>query len=83
MSILLIIVVGALNVACFFIGAMVGQTAVRGEDIKQALPNPIEAIKEHNDRKAAEWEQDKLNTIMQNIESYDGTSNGQKDVPRG
>ena len=81
MEILLILVVGALNVACFFIGAKVGQKVVKGETI--SLPDPIKALREHEDRKEAERAQDRVDIIMRNIENYDGTGKGQEDVPRG
>ena len=81
--ILSIAIVGTLNIACFFIGAKVGQTVAKGEKIEAPTLNPIKAIREHQDRKEAEIEQDRINTILQNIDSYDGTPNGQKDVPRG
>lgn len=80
---LIILAIGALNIACFFIGAVVGQTAKRGEDIKQAMPNPAEAIKRRKEIKAADIKRNRVSTIMQNVDIYDGTSNGQKDVPRG
>ncbi len=83
MEILLILTVGTLNIVCFFIGAKVGQKVAKGEEVKLDIPNPIEAIREHNDKKAAEKSQERFDTIMQNIESYDGTAHGQKDVPRG
>ena len=82
MDILLILTVGALNVVCFFIGAWVGSKAKKGEDIKVPTINPIEVIREHHSKKEAEMAQDRLDTIMKNIESYDGTPNGQEDVPR-
>lgn len=68
--------------SCFIVGAKVGQKVSRGEDIKVPTINPIEAIREHNSKKEAEMAQDRLDTIMKNIESYDGTPNGQEDVPR-
>jgi hypothetical protein len=43
----------------------------------------LKPIREHRAKKEAEKEQDKLDTIMRNIEAYDGTGNGQSDVPRG
>ena len=82
MEILLILTVGALNVVCFFIGAKVGQKAAKGEDIKLDIPNPVEAIREHKDKKQADKEQERIDIIMQNIENYDGTGRNQKDVPR-
>ena len=78
--ILTILVVGTLNVACFFVGAKVGQKVVKGEEIELPSLNPMTAYREAQDRKQAEREAEKLDTIMQNIETYDGTSAGQKDV---
>ena len=80
----LILAVGALNIACFFIGAKVGQRVAKGENIELPSLNPVKAVKEHNEKKQAEKEaereQERLNTIMENIENYDGTPYGQKDV---
>ena len=53
-TIILIAIVGALNVVCFFIGAKVGQTVSKGEAIEMPSVNPIEAIREHNDKREAE-----------------------------
>lgn len=83
MDILLILTVGALNVVCFFIGAMVGQRASRDEVIKLPNINPITAIKERRERTEAEREQDRINAILRNVESYDGTGAHQEDIPRG
>jgi hypothetical protein len=84
MEIILILAVGALNIACFFIGAKVGQRVTKGESVELPSVNPIKAIKEHNEKKRAEKEaereQERIKTIMENIENYDGTPNGQKDV---
>lgn len=80
---LLILVIGALNIACFFIGAKVGQTVAKGERIETPTLNPIKAAEERASKRQAQEEQSRLDTIMQNIEKYDGTSRGQQDVPRG
>ena len=82
MNIVLVLMVGVLCIACFLIGARVGQAAVKGDEIKLPNINPIQAYKEHTAKKEAEAEQSRIDTIMKNIESYDGTSNGQNDVPR-
>jgi hypothetical protein len=81
-AILTILVVGALNVACFFIGAKIGQTVAKGERIETPNVNPLKAIREREARKEAEAERDKVATIMRNIDSYDGTGAHQEDVPR-
>ncbi len=77
-----ILITGALCVACFFVGAKVGQMTSKGEPIKTPTLNPLKIAREHIDKKEAEMAQDKFDTIMQNIENYDGTSRNQKDVPR-
>jgi len=82
MEILLILTAGALNVACFFIGAKVGQTVAKGEKIEMPSVNLTQAARGRIDRKKAKKTQDRYNTIMRNIDNYDGTSNGQEDVPR-
>lgn len=81
-TILLIAITGTLNVVCFFIGAKVGQMVVKEEKIEMPTLNPIQAIKEHQEKREMQKETDKLDTILKNIEVYDGTSNGQTDVPR-
>ncbi len=82
-TVFIILVTGALNVACFFLGAKVGQTVSKGETIEMPSANPLKAVREHRAKKEAEMEQDRLDTIMRNIERYDGTARGQEDVPRG
>lgn len=81
MEIALVFVVGAMNIACFLIGAKVGQTVTHGKDIEVPTINPMEAYRKHEAKKAALEEQNRIDTIMQNIENYDGTDHGQKDVP--
>lgn len=79
-----LILISALNIVCFFIGAKIGQKVSRNEDIK--VPNPIRATKEaverYEETKEAIKEQERLDTIAYNIDNYDGTSIGQKDIPR-
>ena len=79
---LTIAVVGTLNVVCFFIGAKVGQTVAKGETIEAPNLNPVEIVREYKDKKEQRHEQDKFNTMLENIDNYDGTGLGQKDIPR-
>lgn len=80
MEILLVLVVGALCIGCFYIGAKVGQTVAKGKDIELPSVNLMQAVRERQEKKQAQMEQDKFDTIMRNIEAYDGTSKGQEDV---
>ena len=80
MEALLLAVMGAVNVLCFIIGAKVGMAVKKDEEIKLPSVNPVEAVKEHINKREAKIEQDRIKKIMQNIERYDGSSNGQVDV---
>ena len=82
-TVIIIAAVGIFNIACFIIGAKVGQKVSKGESIELPSVNPLKVVREHKAKKEAEIEQDRKSTIMQNIDRYDGTPNGQKDVPRG
>ena len=82
MEALLLLIMGVTNVLCFMIGAKVGQKVVKGEEIELPTVNPLKAVREHQEKRMAEMEQDKVEAILRNLEAYDGTSNGQKDLPR-
>ena len=79
---LTILAMGFVCMACFLIGAKVGQAVSKGEPIETPTVNPVKAIKEHRAKQEAEMEQSRLETIMQNIENYDGTGFKQEDVPK-
>lgn len=83
MDAVLLLVAGAMNIACFVIGARVGQKVRKDEPIEMPTINPMEKIREHRERKEAEKEQERKEAILRNIEAYDGTSQFQKDVPGG
>ena len=83
MEVLLLAVIGIVNLLCFVVGAKVGQAVTRGEEVKLPSASPVEAIRKHEARKEADATQEKINAIMQNIENYNGTAQGQIDVPRG
>jgi hypothetical protein len=78
---LLMAILAASNVLCFMIGARVGQKVDKGEEVK--ISGPMEAIKEHKAEKEFKREMSRVETIMQNIDSYDGYGYGQREVPRG
>ncbi len=80
---LLILVVGALCIACFFVGAKVGQTVVQGEKIELPEVDPMKPIRELQERKAEQRERERYEAILRNVDNYDGTDHGQEDIPRG
>ena len=71
---------GTLCCICFLIGAKVGQKVSKGEALELPSVNPIKAYKGHKELKKTEAEQNRIETIMHNIDAYNGTSIGQKDV---
>lgn len=83
MEALLVCLVGVMNILCFMIGAKVGQQVTKGEKVEIPLVNPLKIAQEHQAKKEAEHQLNKIETIMSNIECYNGTEYGQKDVPKG
>jgi hypothetical protein len=85
MEVLLLAIMGVVNIACFMIGAKVGQQVSKGETIKTPTVNPVQAIKERRAMEEAkleqQLEQDRTDIILRNIEAYDGTEYGQMPVP--
>lgn len=80
-----LVLVGMQNLICVVVGLKIGLALNKGESF--SLPNPI---KEYADmqakrqaKKEAKLEQDRVDTILKNIENYDGTGFGQLEVPRG
>ena len=80
MEALTLAVMGVVNVLCFVVGARVGQKVSKDEEIKLPSLNPVEVVKGHREKSKAQAEQERIETIMQNIETYNGTSAGQREV---
>jgi hypothetical protein len=79
-TVLLVLLMGAMNLLAFVLGARIARKADRGEEIKLPSINPMEAYKEHREQSEANKEQERLNTMLENINNYDGTGMGQKDI---
>ena len=77
----LVLVIGILCIVCFFIGAKVGQTVMKDEPLKTPELNPVKIIEERREQRVLKEEQDRISTILENIDNYDGSGVGQKDVP--
>lgn len=67
-----------INIMCFLIGVEIGQKTSKGEKVTITTPNKIiTAIKENKERKKEE----ELNAkMLENINNYNGTAFGQKDL---
>ena len=78
-----LLLVGMQNMICVIIGLKIGLALNKGESF--SLPNPIKEYANQQVKRQAEKEaraeQDRISTIWKNVENYDGTANGQEDVP--
>lgn len=81
MEVLALAVMAAANIVCFTVGARVGQAVSKGEPVELPTLNPAQVWREHREKKEARAEQDRLDTILRNIENYNGTDYAQEDVP--
>lgn len=67
----------------FVIGAMIGQRAQKGKDI---TINPVKAIKEEiketKEKKQEDLKIRQINTMLKNIDNYDGSGMGQTEIPK-
>lgn len=81
MEVLLLCVMCLSNILCFMIGAKVGQSVAKGERVELPNIDPLKAARERQERQEAQKEQDRLDAIRQNIDGYNGTAEGQRDIP--
>ena len=83
MEIILCTVFGVFILLSFVIGVRIGQKVNNDEPIRL---NPIRAIDEYKEEKEVKRQikeaESKLNVMFDNIDTYDGTGLGQKDIPR-
>ena len=83
MEILLCTVFGVFILLSFVIGVRIGQKVNNDEPIRL---NPIRAIDEYKEEKEVKRQikeaESKLTVMFDNIDTYDGTGLGQKDIPR-
>jgi len=82
----IVTVTSVVNMACFSIGAYTMLISIRSETAKTKTINPIKIFKEQKEikkvQKEIDKEAEKEKIINDNIDNYNGTSFGQKDIPR-
>ena len=81
-TIMLICLIAFFMLLSFIVGARVGQQVVKGQEVQLPKIEPIKTIREYNESKEAKQEQEKYKIIAENIDNYNGTPYGQKDIPR-
>jgi hypothetical protein len=78
-TLIAILIVGILNIVCFFLGAKIGQKVSNNEPIETPTLNPFKAYQEHMDQKEVQEEMDKLEKTLANIDNY-GTNKPQMKI---
>ena len=82
-TILIILATGFICLLSFYMGLKANSNETKAE-IK--LPNPIKKIQEYKEQvkesKQEQLEREILETNLENINNYDGTPLGQKEIPR-
>jgi hypothetical protein len=83
MTIYELLILEIVNILCLIIGVRIGQKVAKKQDIQL---NPITSIKkeirEAKDNKKNELKQRQIDAMLQNIDNYDGTGLGQRDIPK-
>lgn len=82
MEAIILLIVSISNIICFFLGAKIGQRVVNNQPVRIINKSPIELIREKQDSKELKKQQEIDDVIKHNIDVYDGTALGQKDIPR-
>jgi len=72
-----VLILSAINVLCFLIGAMVGQRAFERKPI---IVNPVKEVINHIEENQLSEEDQRFKDIADNIDAYNGTSIGQKKI---
>ncbi len=74
-------VFGVFILLSYTLGLKNGQKLSKNEDITMPELNPIKAIQNEIETHEERNKQDQLDIMMSNIDNYDGTGIGQKNIP--
>ena len=77
------IIICFLNMFSLLVGVKIGQSSIKGKEIQL---NPVKAVKNEinntKEEKKQSLQKRKIETMLHNIDSYDGTGIGQKEIPK-
>lgn len=80
-TIALLFLFGVFIILAYTLGLRNGQKLKNNEEIKIPEINPIKIVKNEIETFEQKKKQDAYDTMMANIDNYDGTGLGQKDIP--
>lgn len=77
-TIILVVLMGAMNLLAFLIGARTGQKVVNNQPIELPKLNPLEVYREVKDKEKAAKDNARMQASLENIDNYTGDSTNQK-----
>ena len=80
-TIALLFLFGIFIIAAYNLGLKNGQKLKKDEEIKMPEINPVKIVRNEIETFEQKKKQDIYDTMMSNIDNYDGTGLGQKDIP--
>ncbi len=80
-TIIICTIFGVFILLSYTLGLKNGQRLSKKEDITLPECNPIKVVKKEIEDHELKKKQEALEVMMSNIDNYDGTSAGQKDIP--
>lgn len=80
-TILLLFLFGIFIIIAYTLGLKNGQKLKNNEEIKMPEINPVKIVRNEIESFEEKKRQDAFETMMANIDNYDGTGLGQKDIP--
>ena len=79
-TIALLFLFGIFIIIAYTLGLKNGQKLKNNEEIKMPEINPVKIVRNDMERKKEKKRQTAFETMMSNIDNYDGTGLGQKDI---
>lgn len=80
-TIALLFLFGVFIILAYTLGLKNGQKLNNNEEIKIPEINPVKIVRNEIETFEQKKKQDAYDTMMANIDNYDGTGLGQKDIP--
>ena len=80
-TIALLFLFGIFIITSYTLGLKNGQKLKNNEEIKMPEINPVKIVRNEIETFEQKKKQDAYDTMMANIDNYDGTGLGQKDIP--
>lgn len=80
-TIALLFLFGVFIILAYTLGLKNGQKLKNNEEIKIPEINPVKIVRNEIETFEQKKKQDAYDTMMANIDNYDGTGIGQKDIP--